>query len=168
MEYNDNYKRGRMVKIQNKSTKRIRVAQIVLFMLHLLLTTCPFQYIYIDGVYQSWTVLDMIMFVQEKSVDSTVTYAPKIVGIVSMLFFIIPLVALIFQLFDRFYNIKNIAGLICSFVGVMLILYGLDLASIDWGAIFALFLYVMTFFLSVMGIFARMLNVKNTADEAPV
>ena len=160
MQYNDSFKKGRMIKIMNSATKKIRVAQIIFFLIQIFLTTFPYQYAVVDRKYESYTVLDMLTFINQDE------YAVKLVGFVSILFILIPVIALGFQIFDRFYNLKNIAGIICSFVGVMLILT-LDISCIDWGAIFAILLYLLTFFMSVMGVFARYLKVENVADKAP-
>lgn len=160
MQYNDSFKKGRMIKIMNSATKKIRVAQIIFFLIQIFLTTFPYQYAVVDRKYESYTVLDMLTFINQDE------YAVKLVGFVSILFILIPVIALGFQIFDRFYNLKNIAGIICSFAGVMLILT-LDISCIDWGAIFAILLYLLTFFMSVMGVFARYLKVENVADKAP-
>lgn len=155
-----------MVKIQNKTTKRIRIAQIVFFLIQIYLTSTPFIWggaILPDYKQSTFTVLDMISFIGSTTGNAQAESALTKLGFMFILFVIIPVVALGFQLFDRNYNLKNIAGLICSFAGIMLIVFFIGGANICIGAMLALLLYLLTFFMSVMGIFARFLNQKNTA-----
>lgn len=156
-----------MIKIQNKSTKRIRVAQIVFFLIQLYLTSTPFIWggaIIPEYEHSTFTVLDMISFIGATTDNAQTEKALSMLGFMFILFILIPLIALGFQLFDRNYNLKNIVGLICSFAGVMLIVFFIGGANICIGALLSLLLYLLTFFMSVMGIFARYLNQKNTAD----
>lgn len=154
------------LKVINKSTKKIRIFQIILFIIHIFLTTFTFQYVIVDGEYIGYTALDLVSFVGESGSTEALANVPKILGLISILFILIPTVALLTQVFDRFYNFKNVAGLICSLAGILMIL-NLDLSCIGGGAVVALLLYILTFFLSVMGLMARYLNIENVADKAP-
>ncbi len=156
-----------MLKVQNKTTKRIRVAQIVFFLIQIYLTSTPFIWggaIIPEYKQSTFTVLDMISFIGSTNNNAQAENALNMLGAIFILFVAIPVIALGFQLFDRSYNLKNIVGLICSFAGIMLIVFFIGGANICIGAIFALLLYLVTFFMSVMGIFARFLNQKNTAE----
>lgn len=144
-----------MLKVENRATKKIRVAQIVLFLIQIFLTTFPY---YWKGEFElesksSYTALELISYIGGS--DETTQ-----MGMVCLIFLIIPIVAVGFQIFDRSYNLKNIVGLICSGLGVISITYLIGPAYIAYGAVFALLLYLVTFFLSVMGIFARYLKTK--------
>jgi hypothetical protein len=158
-----------MLKIQNKSTKRIRIAQIILFLIQIVLTSTPFVW---GGIIDpstaqgTYTVLDMISLIGAETGSDSTDYALTILGICFILFILLPLVAAIFNIFDRFYNLKNVVSLICSGFAIMFIVYFIG-SWVCLGAVVAILLYLVSFFLGVMGIFARYLNVENTADKAP-
>jgi len=144
-----------MLKIENSATKKIRVAQIVLFLIQIFLTTTPYIW---AGRFEletksSYTPFELVTYIGGS--DETTQ-----IGLICSIFLIIPIIALGFQIFDRQYNLKNVVGLICSFLGVFAITYIIGPAYICYGGIFALLLYLVTFFLSVMGIFARYLKTK--------
>lgn len=158
-----------MLKIQNKTTKKIRVAQIILFMIQIFLTSMPFVWggiIDPNSSHSTYTVLDMIGYIGATTGSAAGDRALNIVGITFLAFIILPAIALFFNIFDRFYNLKNVASLICSGLALMCIVYFIG----NWvclGAVIAILLYLVNFFLGVMGIFARFLKVENTADKAP-
>lgn len=159
-----------MVKIVNKSTKRIRVIQIILFLIQLFLTSTPFIWggmIDLSKKQSTFTVLDMIMYIGASTGNEADDKTMSIIGVCFLSFIILPLIALCFQLFDRYYNLKNIAGLICSGLGVVCLVYFVG-SWLCLGAVVAMLLYLVSFFLSVMGIFARLLKVENTASKEPV
>lgn len=158
-----------MLKIQNKSTKRIRVVQIILFLIQIVLTSTPFVWsgaIDPTKTQSTYTVLDMISYIGASTGNGETERMLNILGVCYILFLVIPIVAVCFQIFDRFYNLKNVAGLICSGVGVVLIIYFVG-SYLCFGSLLAMLFYLLSFFMSVMGIFARYLNVENTADKAP-
>ena len=144
-----------MLKVENKATKKIRVAQIILFLIQIFLTTTPYIW---KGWFEmdnksSYTPLELITYIGGS--DETTQ-----IGLICLVFMLIPIIAVGFQIFDRSYNLKNIVGLICSGLGVISITYIIGPRYIAYGAVFALLLYLVSFFLSVMGIFARYLKTK--------
>ncbi len=158
-----------MLKIQNKSTKRIRVLQIVLFMIQIFLTSMPFVWggiINPNSSQSTYTVFDMIGYIGSTTGNATDERALNIIGIAFLAFVILPTIALFFNIFDRFYNLKNIISIICSGLALMCIVYFIG----NWiclGAVIAILLYLVNFFFGVMGIFARYLRIENTANKAP-
>lgn len=144
-----------MLKVENKATKKIRVAQIVLFAVQIFLTSTPFIW---KGWFEmesksSYTPLELISYigVSEETTKLAVMCLP---------FLILPVIAVGFQIFDRQYNLKNVVGLICSGLGAVCVTYIIGPRYIAYGAVFSLLIYLVTFFLSVMGIFARYLKTK--------
>lgn len=144
-----------MLKVENNATKKIRVAQIVLFLIQIFLTTTPYIW---QGWFEmenksSYTPFELITYIGASEATTTI-------GLICTIFLIIPIIAVGFQIFDRQYNLKNIVGLICSALGVISITYIIGPAYICYGAVIAMLLYLVSFFLSVMGIFARYLKTK--------
>ncbi len=152
-----------MLKVQNKTTKRIRVVQIILFLIQIFLTSQPFVW---GGVIlpqykkSTFTVLDMISYIGADSISKQGENALVTIGILYILFLIIPIIAVGFQIFDREYNLKNIVGIICSTAGVLCIIYLVGPQYLCFGSMIALILYIFSAFMSVMGIFARYLKTE--------
>ncbi|MBR2279884.1 MAG: hypothetical protein IJ903_03025 [Ruminococcus sp.] len=150
-----------MLKVQNKSTKRIRVIQIIVFLIQIFLTSQPFVWggaIFPQFKKNTFTVLDMISYIGTQSSDVKVTSTLTTIGLCYILFLVIPVVAVAFQIFDREYNLKNIVGIICSFAGVLAIIYLVGPQYLCFASMISLLLYLFSAFMSVMGIFARFLK----------
>lgn len=150
-----------MLKIENKTTKRIRVVQIIVFLIQIFLTSQPYVWggaFYSDYKKSTFTVLDMISNIGASTGNAETEGILTSIGLCFILFLVIPIVALGFQLFDRQYNLKNVVGIICSFAGVLCILYFIGAQYLCFGSMIALLLYLFSAFMSVMGIFARYLK----------
>ncbi len=150
-----------MLKIQNKSTKRIRVVQIILFLIQIFLTTEP--YVWGGAILPQYkrstlTVLDMISNIGASTGNAETEQMLNVLGLCYALFLVIPIIALGFQLFDREYNLKNIASIVCSAAGIICILLFVGGRYLCLGSLIALLLYLVSAFMSVMGIFARYLK----------
>lgn len=145
-----------MLKVQNKSTKRIRVVLIISFMAHILLTgTAYFLRFPYEGKLYQYTVLDMIYMIFKHNASADLFSGVGIPIMMFSLFLILPVVALGFQIFDFYYNLKNIVGIIVSISGVYMILNFVGLPYIGTASMLALLLYIFTAFMSVMGMMAR-------------
>lgn len=189
-----------MDRIQNKSTKTIRVILIIVFLIQIILTSFPF--IWSEGTFKdlntqgseassSWicsncgvenspnttqcescsavrkstfTALDMIMYIGASTGNPDYDNVLNVMGMCFMSFLLLPIIGVLFQIFDRYYNLKNIVGLLCSGLGVICILYFVE-GYLCIGSLFALLMYLVSFFFSVMGIFARLLKTTNTAPQ---
>ncbi|MBQ5398261.1 MAG: hypothetical protein IIU14_02365 [Ruminococcus sp.] len=143
-----------MIKVQNKTTKRIRVIQIILFLIEIFLTTWPFIWggQIVPGKTSFFTAMEMVSYIgSENPVLNTM-------GLCFLAFLVIPVIAVGFQIFDREYNLKNVVGIICSALGVICVILFVGPANLCFGSMCAMLLYLLTAFLSVMGIFARYLK----------
>lgn len=150
-----------MLKVQNRYTRRVRVAQIVFFLMLILLTSLPFAMAVIEKggktSLKSFTALDFISYI---GTDSRLS----MLGGLCIPFIVIPVIALGFQIFDRERNLKNIVGIICSVLGIFWLVQfvtfvGPDMMSI--GSVLSIILYLLTAFLSIMGIFTRLMDVPD-------
>ena len=189
-----------MDRIQNKSTKTIRVILIIVFLIQIILTAFPF--IWSEGAFKdlntsnsesttSWicsscgvenppettqckscnalrkstfTALDMIMYIGASTGNHDADNVLNVMGMCFMSFLLLPLIAVLFQIFDRYYNWKNIVGLICSGLGVICVIYFVE-GYLCLGSLLSLLMYLVSFFFCVMGIFARLLQTPNTAPQ---
>lgn len=150
-----------MLKVENKATKKIRVVQIIVFMIQIFLTSQPFVWggaIFPQYKKSTFTVLDMISNIGATSADPKAGEILTTIGLWYIVFLVIPVIALGFQLFDRQYNLKNVVGIICSFLGVIAIIYLVGARYLCFASMISLLLYVFSAFMSVMGIFARYLK----------
>ena len=152
-----------MLKIQNKATKRIRVVMIISFMIQILLTSQSFLRFIYNGEKYSYSVLDMIYMILKHNASGDLMSKLGISVMAFSLFLILPVIALGFQLFDFYYNLKNIVGIIVSVAGVYMILNFVGLANLGGGSVITLIIYIFTAFMSAMGIMARYLK----AEAAP-
>ncbi len=150
-----------MLKVQNKTTKVIRVVQIILFLIQIFLTTWPFVW---GGVIDpklkqsTFTALDMISNIGSTTGNAATEQALNVLGLCFIAFLVIPVIAVGFQIFDRYYNLKNIVGLICCTLGIICIILFVGAKFLCLGSLCAMILYLVSAFLSVMGIFARYLK----------
>lgn len=156
-----------MLKVENKTTKKIRVVQIIVFLIQIFLTSQPFVWggaIFPQYKKNTFTVLDMISNIGANSADPKAQGILTTIGLWYIVFLAIPVIALGFQLFDRQYNLKNAVGIICSFLGVIAIIYLVGPAYLCFASMISLLLYVFSAFMSVMGIFARYLKTDVNKD----
>lgn len=189
-----------MDRIQNKSTKTIRVILIIVFLIQIILTSFPF--IWSEGTFKdlntqstensstwicsncgvenppksiqcescnavrksTFTALDMIMYIGASTGNPDYDNVLNVMGMCFLSFLLLPIIGVLFQIFDRYYNLKNIVGLLCSGLGVICILYFVE-GYLCLGSLLALLMYLVSFFFSVMGIFARLLKTPNTAPQ---
>ena len=82
----------------------------------------------------------------------------------SVLFFAFPIIGFFFFILDRERNLKNVAGLLCSVAGIFSITY-IAGPYLSIGSLFAIILYLVTFFLSMLGICARYIVNTNSEDK---
>ena len=149
-----------MLKIQNKSTKRIRVVLIIFFIIQIFLTSQSFLRFVYNGKLYSYTVLDMIYMIFKHNASADMLGRTGVSVMLFSLFLILPVIALGFQLFDFYYNLKNVVGVIVSIAGVLMVLNFVGLGNLGGGSVLTMILYVFTAFMSVMGIMARYVNTK--------
>ena len=156
-----------MLKVENKTTKKIRVVQIIVFLIQIFLTSQPFVWggaIFPQFKKNTFTVLDMISNIGANSADPKAQGILTTIGLWYIVFLAIPVIALGFQLFDRQYNLKNVVGIICSFLGVIAIIYLVGPGYLCFASMISLLLYIFSAFMSVMGIFARFLKTDDNKE----
>ena len=151
-----------MLKIQTKSTKRIRVVLIISFMIQILLTSQPFIRGSADGkTLQYFSALKMISFIGAHDANGNYLSEIGTPAIAYLVFLILPVTALLFQVFDFYYNIKNAIGFAASALGVVFIIYFVGPAYLGSGSLLTLIVYLFTAFMSVMGMMARYTQSKS-------
>ena len=157
-----------MLKIVNKTTKKLRIALIEFFLIILFANSLPFiQGSNANNELQYFTPGEMLLLRTSYTDDAAMTESVKALqtaGASYLTFFIIPIIGFLFAAFDRERNLKNIAGILCSIAGVMAIIYLVG-AYISIGALAVLFLYLVTFMLSIYGMFARYLKVSDKQEK---
>lgn len=154
-----------MLKIQNKSTKRIRIVLIIFFIIQIFLTSQSFLRFIYKGKLYSYTVLDMIYMIFKHDASVDMLSKTGISVMLFSLFLILPVIALGFQLFDFYYNLKNIVGIIVSVAGVYMVLNFVGLPNLGGGSVLTLIIYVLTAFMSVMGMLARYVKSKDEVQK---
>ncbi|MDD5795899.1 MAG: hypothetical protein PUD24_03055 [Oscillospiraceae bacterium] len=155
-----------MLKIVNKTTKKLRIALVVLFLLILMANSFPFfQGLNSDGKLCYYTAIDMFLEVTSIVENQAQQNALMAVSWSSIVFFIFPIVGFFFAILDKERNLKNVAGIICSIAGVMAIVYIVGPEFLSIGSLIALLLYFATFLVSVFGMLARYLVNNDESEE---
>jgi hypothetical protein len=141
--------------VPNKQTKRLRISLIILYLVQVFLCTSSYFYIPATSTTPevSFTILSYYMYVD-------VTAQPELGYLAFALIpvFIIPIVLFFMIAIDQTRGIGFAGGLIGSVVAALYLLYGFGIAMMDYGAIFAMLLYVLAIFLSILGLASRYLK----------
>ena len=101
-----------------------------------------------------YTAVDFVQLIGSSDSSGNTISSLTTIGFCYLCFLIIPIIAVAFQIFDFYYNIKNIAGFICSLLGVLAVITFVG-KNIFIGAVITIIIYLFTAFMSVMGIMAR-------------
>lgn len=155
-----------MIKIEeNKTRKRLRITQCVLFLVQIFLCSFPFiNGTASDGYFYSYSVLDIISFLGGEIPNTASGDAFKQAIPYFLIFLIIPIIGFFFCLFDKYRNLKNIVSIVCSAAGVVSILFIVSyLLSI--GSLVALLLYILICFISTIALFARITSDESTQKK---
>lgn len=145
-----------MLRIVTKNTQRLRFTLAIMFLLILIANSFPFfQGIQSDGKLFYYTAIDLFLEVTTVVEDASAQSALATVAWSSAIFFVLPIVGFFFAILDKERNLKNVAGILCSILGVMAIVFIVGPAFLSIGSLFALLMYLATFLISVFGIFAR-------------
>ncbi len=145
-----------MIKLdENKTTKRLRVAQCVLYLLQIFFCTFPYiQGISSDNQFYSYTVFDMLSFMGGTFPSSSGGDALQKALPYFLIFLVIPIIGFFFCLFDKYRNLKNIVSIFCCLAGVLSILLIVGYL-ISLGSLISLLLYMVICFITTMAMFAR-------------
>ena len=152
-------------KPENKTRKRLRITQCILFLAQILF--CTFTFVQIPspdpskvGFYA--TVFDMFGYLGGEFPDTAQSAAFSSVLPVFFIFLVIPVVGFFFCALDKERNMKNIVSIICSLLGVFSILTIVSLNFISYGSLLALLCYILISFITAFAIMARLVDDSNT------
>ena len=146
-------------KPENKTRKKLRITQCVLFLAQLLF--CTFTFVQIPnpdptklGFYA--TVFDMLGYLGGDFPDVAQSSAFSSVLPLFFVFLVIPIVGFFFCALDKERNLKNIVSIICSLLGVFSILTIVSINFISYGSLFALLFYLLISFITAFAMMARL------------
>lgn len=151
-----------MLKIpENKTRKKLRIAQCVFFLIQILL--CTFTFVRIPnpsqaGSYFYATVFDMLGYIGGTFPDMPESSALQSYIPFFFIFLVIPIVGFFFCALDKERNMKNVVSIICSLLGVVSILFIVTLNFIDIGSMLSLLVYILISFLSTIAMMARIVD----------
>jgi hypothetical protein len=123
---------------------------------------CTFPYVQgetSDGTFRGYTVFDMLSYLGGEIPDTADGAALQSYVIYFLIFLVIPIIGFLFCLFDRERNVKNIVSIFCCLAGVVSILVIVNY-TISLGSVCALLLYLLTSFISIYAIMARLVSDK--------
>ena len=125
----------------SKRSNRIRLGLCTFFVIAMACVALPY-YVVFDGTRsKTVTAIDLIM----RSFANAEFWA----GLLFLLFILIPAAGFFIAAFDKKSRFKAVAGLVCSVLGVLAILLMVTPASISLGSMLSLFVYIVTFLLSM-------------------
>lgn len=135
-----------------KQSKRLRVALCVFFLIHIYLCSIPFVLIYNEETNESlsYTVIDLLLMFR---IGNAAELAR--LSMLSAIFIIIPAAGFFFAAFDKQRGLKFGVGIACSILGATVVTILIGPAMLSIGSLLALLLYIITLFLSVLGLFSR-------------
>lgn len=146
-----------MIKLsENKTRKRLRITQCVLYLFQIFFCTMP----YIQGVttgseyLQTYSVFDMISFWGGTIPNNAMGSALKTYLVFMPIFVIIPIIGFFFCALDKERNMKNIVSLLCCLFGVLSILLIVN-RLLSLGSMLSLIVYLVLCFITTMAMFAR-------------
>ena len=146
-------------KPENKTRKRLRITQCVLFLAQILF--CTFTFVQIPnpdptklGFYA--TVFDMFGYLGGKFPESAQSEAFSSVLPLFFVFLVIPIVGFFFCALDKERNLKNIVSIICCLLGVFSILTIVSINFISYGSLLALLFYLLISFITAFAMMARL------------
>lgn len=146
-------------KPENKTRKKLRITQCVLFLAEILF--CTFTFVQIPnpdptklGFYA--TVFDMFGYLGGKFPEGAQGEAFSSMLPLFFVFLVIPVVGFFFCALDKERNLKNIVSIICSLLGVFSILTIVSINFISYGSLFALLFYLLISFITAFAMMARL------------
>ena len=132
---------------ENKKTKPQRLGLCILFIIEILLLAMPYIAMYDDsGVYHSKTILELILGM------NTADMKWIKLGLIAIIFALIPIVGFLFASFDKDSCVKSVVGCICAFLGIFAITFIIVpqfSGVLAFGAMLAIIIYLFIFAISV-------------------
>lgn len=139
---------------KNKTSNKLRIAVCILYAVQIFFLTETYSYVFDASGETSIGGLSCFSLIYK-----SVSLGEIGLSVYSILMALIPVLGFFIFAFDKKRNIKNLYGILSSVVAVFLILATIG-GYIGLGATIALILYIPIVFLSVMGMFARMMVTK--------
>lgn len=130
-----------------KKVKNLRVALCVLFVIITALISMPFVLAQSGGKSQGLTV---ITFFSKAFMSGNIMQ-----GLLYLMFAVIPVAGFFIAVFDRKRILKGVAGALCSVLGIVWVTFFVGPVNIQFGSLFSLLLYLVTFMLSIMLLLAK-------------
>lgn len=148
---------------EDRRTKPFRLWLCALFVTEIMLLATPYiAAVLEDGSYHSRTVIEIILGMDSENV------ATIKLGILAIIFTVIPVAGFLFSAFDKNGYVKSIADCICSFLGIAVITFVVPQFSSELaiGAMISMLLYLVIFALSVAVALKTMgVRAYNKAEE---
>lgn len=131
---------------ENKHTKPVRLAVCIFFIIEIILLATPYiAMVSDDSTYYSKTILELIMGMN----TSDVRFIK--LGIIAIVFAVIPILGFLFATFDKDSCVKCVVGCLCSFTGIAGITFVIPQFSSElaFGAMMAIMVYLLIFALCI-------------------
>lgn len=132
---------------ESKKTKPQRLTLCFLFILEIILLAMPFLAMYDDaGMYHSKTMLELIL-----GMDTHDMKWVKL-GIIAIVYALIPIVGFLFAAFDKESCVKSFVGCLCAFIGIFAITFIIVpqfSSALAVGAMLSMLIYLIIFAISV-------------------
>ena len=131
---------------ENKKTKPLRLLLCFSFIIEMLLLAMPYIATVENDTYYFKTIIQLIITMVGVKEPQWIK-----MGIVAIIFLIIPAVGFFFAVFDKNSLLKCAVGCICSFMGIFCILFIIPQFSSELaiGAMMGLLVYLFAFVISV-------------------
>lgn len=140
---------------ENKTRKRLRIAQCILYLLEIYFCTMPFiQGVDSAGNFYSYSVLGLISFIGGSAPQTAAGAAFLNYVMFSPILMIIPIIGFFFCALDKQRNLKNLVSLACCFAGIIAIIIFVG-STLSLGSLLALLVYLVISFLTTLAMFAR-------------
>lgn len=156
-------------KTENKTRKRLRITQCVLFLAEILF--CTFTYVNIPnpdsskpGFYA--TVFDMLSYLGGDFPQSSQSSAFSASLPLYFVFLILPIVGFFFCALDKERNMKNLVSIACSLLGVFSILTVISINFISYGSLLALLFYILISFITAFAMMARLTDEQEELNQS--
>ncbi len=132
---------------ESKKTKPLRIGLCVLFLIEIILLSMPYLAMVDNtGNYYSKTMLELIL-----SMNTADMKWVKL-GIVAILYALIPIIGFLFASFDKSSCVKCTVGCLCAFAGIFSITFIIVpqfSGTLAFGAMLAMLIYLIIFAVSV-------------------
>ena len=126
---------------EDKRTKPLRLTTCVLFIIEIILLATPYIAMVGEDGYYSKTILQLIFGMNSEDMRWVK------LGLIAIIFAVIPIVGFLFASFDKHSCVKCFIGCVCAFAGIFCITFLLPQFSptLAVGAMLAIIIYLIIF-----------------------